>query len=899
MPRTSRAQWPSRVAAAVVVALATAAPAVAADPFARFDLPDEWESRFWSGEGAKALFRLDPRAASALVPAQAGVRFCRCPACDADEADDPLSWSAALPEKLTCRRCGVVVPNDKYPAPDEKDKKVPEEAVEVRPGVTHHYPYHAVEPAAQRYPDERLYLAAKRDYEAREFLAQAALYAAVRYRQGPPGRADPKLAAVAGAILVRCAQVYPAYATHYDQPNSLKFFERADPPPPYRRGYRTGKWDWNAGQDVPLNLVVAYALLRDDGAIKEAGRLLGEPDPAGAVERDLFRASAGFVRRQADESGEASLPGYRGVLAVGRLLDDAPMVEETVARLARFAEQGFYYDGFWRQGTLTAHRRVVGQLDGWIGRLLAGASGVAPSPSPRPDRAGLPVLNLARGAGSAVLHDPSPPEVRLASWPAPAGVDPPRTPRLLGGVGLARLALGRGPDALDVELRSLDSASPGRVRRQALRLAVGGRNVLDDLDESAGVPSGFDRATASRNTVAVDGLNQRESLATADEPAAGGAFLFFAADPDFQAVVLDDPRAYPRSTTRYRQTVVASAGARSRYALGVFEVTGGTRHDQFFHGPAGSAARWRLSRPTAPGPETLLPPGLTVVPQARADDDRWFVQALGEFRDLARSPLDRPAQAWLAGADGPPSVRLHLLGDAPMTAVTAVTPDPTDASGRGSLVLRRRSEDGSALRTVYVTLFEPVTGSVPPLVRVGRVKSAPEVVVVSVATAEGPEHLVVNLRPGTMRTLTLADGRTLTTDGVAVRVRGDALVLAGGSYAGCGGRVVRSKAVGGRVTDVVRRGGPSGDGRGWFVTDAPLPAPETLSGRVMLVRHGDGTTHGWTLTRVENLENGARLHVREEPGIRLVGRERDAEFYHYPRTTLPGPHELRVSLIAR
>ena len=40
-------------------------------------------------------------------------------------------------------------------------KVVPEDAVEVRPGVTHKYPYHEVEPPRQRYPGERLYLAAK------------------------------------------------------------------------------------------------------------------------------------------------------------------------------------------------------------------------------------------------------------------------------------------------------------------------------------------------------------------------------------------------------------------------------------------------------------------------------------------------------------------------------------------------------------------------------------------------------------------------------------------------------------------------------------------------------------------------------------------------------------------
>ena len=214
------------------------------------------------------------------------------------------------------------------------DKKVPEETVEVLPQVIHHYPYHAVEPEKQRYPDERLYLAAKRDYEAREFLAKAALYAAVRHHEQPPRPARPALARLACVLVLRFAQVYPAYATHYDQPGQPKYFQPADLPPPYRRGYRTGKWDWTASLDVPLNLVIAYALVRDDPALAEAGRLLGDPNPARTIEHDLFRASAEFVRLQPEEFSEMSLHAYRGLLAVGRLLDDPALVREAL-RAAR------------------------------------------------------------------------------------------------------------------------------------------------------------------------------------------------------------------------------------------------------------------------------------------------------------------------------------------------------------------------------------------------------------------------------------------------------------------------------------------------------------------------------------------------------------------------------------
>src|SRR5437868_1108415 len=60
-------------------------PAPGSDPFAGFALPDAWEARFWADPNVKALLGRDPKALAALVPVQAGLRYCRCPACDAEE----------------------------------------------------------------------------------------------------------------------------------------------------------------------------------------------------------------------------------------------------------------------------------------------------------------------------------------------------------------------------------------------------------------------------------------------------------------------------------------------------------------------------------------------------------------------------------------------------------------------------------------------------------------------------------------------------------------------------------------------------------------------------------------------------------------------------------------------
>jgi hypothetical protein len=883
-------------------------------PFAQFELPDAWETRFWDDADTKALLKLDPKALAELVPVQAGLRFCRCPGCDADEASDPLIWSATKPQSLTCSRCGQTFPNAKFP--EKKDGKIPEEAVEVLPGKIHHYPYHLVAADAQHYADERLYLDAKRDYETRESLAKAALYAAVRFHERKATtKSDPNLARFAAVILLRFAQVYPAYATHYDQPGQPKFLQRGDLAPPYRRGYQTGKWEWTASLDVPLNLVTAYALIRDEPVWDQVGRWLEDPNPKRTIEHGFFRASADFVARQPDEYDEMSLQAYRGLFAVGRLLEDDGILTNARARLALFAERGFFHDGYWRQGNAEAHRRVVRQLDGWIDRLARGAPDPAEvvglGSSRGLDnlgvRSSLPMIDLIHAADAVALANSTVPEIITASWPSVSQTEPkPRRAALLGGVGIARLSVGSEKDGLDIELRGMGNLGSPHFQRQALRLSVGGRIVLDDLDDLPPARDGWDLATASHNSVVVDGLNQRETPLDAREPAEGGEFLYYAADPDFQVVALDDPRAYPRSTTRYRQVVIAASGKTSRYGVSIFQVHGGLQHDQIFHGPTGSSTRWTTSVPLTVGPESLLPRSIPYVPNTRADDGRWFVQAYGEFRRLVEGKSAEPMTARL-NPNGRPGLRLHVLGDRPLFVFSALTPDPTgsgsarDAAeadeGRASLILRHRSTDGATLKSIFVSVFDPI-GSGTSLKRVGRVASSPDTIVLYVETADGDEHLVINLKPGTSQSVRLADGRSLTTDGLVARVEPNGLELAGGTQLHLDGQQVRLDRLTGRVVGVGRAVGEGS--RGWFEVDGPTDRFLGIEGRTLLIRHGEGPVRGWTIRAVDVTQRGrAKLFVQEEPGFAIDPTSGNARYYQFPRAVEPGPHQYTICRIAR
>ncbi|MEO6808515.1 MAG: hypothetical protein ABI353_05325, partial [Isosphaeraceae bacterium] len=545
-------------------------------------------------------------------------------------------------------------------------------------------------------------------------------------------------------------------------------------------------------------------------------------------------------------------------------------------------------DGLWRQGNTQAHRRVLGLLDGWIERLLPGNEPIA-------------LVSLAHRANAAVLTDSKVAEVQQVAWPAPIRPLDPSGPALLGGAGLARLSIGQGADALDLELRGFGDLGSVRHQRLALRLAVGGRAVLNDLDGHSPLLDGWDRASASHNTVLVDGLNQREAVELARIPAPGADVLFYAADPDFQVATLDDRHAYAHSATRYRETVVASAGAKGRYAVSVFEVHGGLQHDWIAHASVGSVARWQTNVAMTPGPASLLPATIPYLSTTRAEDGRWFVQSLGTFGSLSRGEAERPIQAVLQGT-APPGVRLHLMGDMPLTVLTGTTPDPdsppdSDAPGRAALILRRVSTDGSTLNTAFITVYEPI-GEAPALKRVGRIDSPAETVVLLVETADGPEHLALNLHPGKVQTVQLSDGRPLRTDGLAVRVQDTGLTLAGGTFAEFGKHRVTQTRTSGAILTVGREAGP--DSRGWFEANVDLDDPTALTGRALLIHHGDGTIHGWTIAKAENLDRGrCRFFVREEPGFTIDPDTGAAHYYQFPGAKAPKPHKFRVAKITR
>lgn len=564
------------------------------------------------------------------------------------------------------------------------------------------------------------------------------------------------------------------------------------------------------------------------------------------------------------------------MLAVGRLLGDKALVAGATAKLDRLAEdRGFYHDGFWREGSLTAHRRALGQIDGWIKPLLSGG---AEPPAPAPARGGgcvalgavlrpgPPGLLAAKADHrrppfphcSAALGWPGSPSVRErtrstssgASTPSSSigfngrrsgsrsGKNRPRRPRRIGRPGV-----GLGPLVGQSEHRHRGRAEPSGVHRQGpdahsrrrLSLFRGGRPRLPGRH--------------ARRPQGLPGLN------------------------------------HPIPTNDHRH-----AGPESRFALSVFDVTGGLQHDQLFHADA-SAVHWEVPVATEAFPQACSHRGITRGPQRevlrRPVVRRGVWQPPADLPGVRRQrPDDRDARRPRSPPgprEAPPARRR------PVPGLHGAGPDidqPTpriDTEGRATLLVRRRSAEGATLSSRFVTVLEPTGEAFRPLLRVGRVASPEGTTVVFVETADGPEHLVVNASP----VVHLRHPRHGRVDhrrpgGPGQRGRLDAR---GRDVRGVRGPPGRPPGRG-RDHREAFRGDPS-EGLGRFNFDVPLERPErSRAGRSSSATATAfaGPGRSTTLKTGPPRRSSSSAKARASPSNRRPGRPAD-----FSSPAIPGP----------
>ena len=814
-----------------------------------------------------------------LIPERAGLRFTGCPNCTGGTQENQLWWTIQEPHTVYCQHCDLRYPNDLFP--DDQTLSV----INSR-GETHAYPYWD---DADGYHH---FFQAKGWYVAREYFQDAARWLAELYA----ATGEENYARRSALILRRFAEVYPGYLVHYDYPFRQKILWAGEEDFPYPvPDFRAAKWSWWAYMDISEDLLKAYEVIRDSGALNAEDQRL--------IETDLFHAMVGFIHNYEPALTNMDPTLLRSLIWAGQVLHEPDYIHDAVHRIGLLTRQQFFADGAWREGAVSYHNQTTRGL----GALVDLLDGYSDPPGYKPDDgkpwAGarfdhfdmgeqLPILARARQVPN-LLRYPNGRVVAFHDTWAREGMAPTQrsTSSILPELGHAWLGRGEGDGQIQTHLHF--SGGYGHQHRDVLGMTLfaRGQERLGDMGYTHTRYRAWTLTTLSHNTVTVDGIDQQAG--SLDHPSDGALTLFVPGDGDLLAVVeARGERAYPDLVDEYKRMLVQIGAGDDAYVVDLFSVVGGSRHEYVLTGDADHDGALEHDLPMQSYGPMLLPEGVDVkLPTGESTPGEAGDHNLGYafLRDVQQVPIDAAwtvtfaSDAAMMGA-----VKVHgtalgsddILFSAQAPSVRRAQNDDAvlDQFTMPVLVHRRDSSDGEALVSRFVTVLETVGegGAFVDGVERLEVEAGSDGVAVRVTWNDTVDLLLVAADANsTVRVADVELGDVELQGRLGfVRMRGEEVVemrLVGGTKLSAGGRVLEGHGVQqGLVTSTKRR--ETGDDVDALVTNLVVSQVGEGAGLWAIVAEADGFHHGHQIVAVEG-ESAAitTLVLANDPGYVVAG----------------------------
>ena len=826
-------------------------------------------------EEVSPLYRIPPDRVSALIDEIGEISFVPCPACDGNTHEGrkgTFDWTLDRPDEIRCTTCRTVYPNAAYPC---------DEAFEIvdPTGKPQVYRYHRTRDGKVAFLEGmvRMLRYANLRHQA---LALAQVYGLTH---------DMDAAHRAAVLLHRFAEVYPHWPVsgidvevhgrgETPEGGHNFFFDSA---PPYPN--RSGKWTWWHYMEIPTELVTAYDLVYDSGALEAISQ-----DAKARIERDMLRPSVAFV--DAFWPGDTSNMGsseIRGRIVAGRVLGEPAWVHRAVDHTARIVDSGYFADGVWREGTPDYHGQITRGLRHAVGLLEGHSDPPGYVDALTGDRydvfepaSHFPILEVASTAHRAMTYPNGHTATVHDAWGRshprePEGDERPSGSRLLPATGHAVLSVGEGESALEAHLHFC--LTDGHAHRDLLNLSLfaKGRELLSDFGYTHTFRRPWATCTLGHNTVLVDGKDQ----AIRRRETWGNLRLCETTDPGLQVVEASSETVYP-DLGRYRRTIaVVPIDEANAYVLDLFRVAGGSLHEWAIHGAADADQVLDPGVPMRPGADSLAS-----LLADRGQPGSGTYERYAEVYDVSVGEGDAPLSASFAYADGSgPRLRTTYLGPFPVEVVTGMVPSIHRANQdnaqvdaiRTPIFIARRS--GPDLQSAFLAVHEPTHGDprlsqIEPLPVGNGLEVGARVVYgdrtdLFLSTPEpdgqashGDIGLTgrlgrIRMRSGDLERLDLIDGRSLSCGGISIQL--------------CD-----------RFTGEISNAGR--DGSPWLETPTALPEGDLHHGRILLLSFANGRTQGCRIDRVEPLAAGCRVYLLDDPAIAVEsGGVRMLAFPHW------------------
>lgn len=819
------------------------------------------------------------------LPEKPPIDFCDCPNCyGGSEGRGIFTWTVERPNELTCRYCETVIalPDERYP---EAHEMVGENAL----GEEVSFPYYLNEER-----DARHFLSGHIDRRKRSWLVNQCIAL---------GKAwfvtrKPEYARRVLLALNRAADFYPHYpAIHNRGVNRIRFCESQVPPYPWD----AGRWG-NFHNEIPKGMLRAYELVRESDQFEALSQELGY-DVRAHIEDDFFRPTYDAV--EASPYKVTNVVGYdiAGAGMMGRVLGDPEMVHRSFGWMMLNLTEGFFFDGTWHEspsyhymtlgGLRSAFRIVEGYSDppGYVnetdGTRFDDLDPLSVAPFWGKVQDAFKVVGHPDGT-SAVMHDTWPNQKRAEQREATVST-------ILPGYGHASLGRGSGPDQMQAQLHF--SGAYGHAHRDCLGMTLWAkeREMLSDIGYTWTNIRWWTVSTISHNLVAVDGSEQQ----TRDSD--GDLLSFFPGDGQGQVSVVeaDGKRAYANieGLDMYRRLLVTVPVSQSdAYVVDISRTRGGSRHDWLLHGSANEDMTAACSLPLSDAGTDFA---------GEEPGQSWEV-----WRNVRHARADGGFEVSFAYKEEPDrGVRTHIVGNTPTDVYLGETPSVRRA-GFGSngdnrkvldywmphLAARRTGE--APLHTVFAAVEEPFLGE-PFIDEVRELEITPadaNCVALEVTSGAITDTIISTLDEAPFPAR-VAGGVTMRGRlGVVRRVEGEltGMWLFEGLELSADGEGIAAQTakLSGGITGATRVA--DGAEHDALLTDADLPIGEEIAGRWMIVRHGNGFTHGYEIARVEEREGGVAIVLTDDHGLRIDG-ETTEEMY-FPRREINGDNTFEIPL---
>ncbi len=849
-----------------------------------------------------------------------------CPNCDGGTVSDSDRWIWAVdqPDRITCKFCGMVFPNEGYPLDHET-------TVTDSTGARHTYRYWRGDDGYKHYMDMRVENCRK-VYIERSAGDLARLY-------GTTG--EDRYARQALPILHRLAEVYPHYSPHGIEsfgtmapqihdiqmlpqpadglqpvPGLAQDLPDYETPYPYCSGMRADGGDNWFYAEMPAHLAVAYDQVAGSGELERLSNELGEDVEQGF--EDFLRATANYARTFPIYLGNMDPSLIRGLATIGRVIGEPEFVHDALRRARMILHRQFYPDAIWREGSPSYHSQTVSGLRSCLEGPLKGYSDPEDYVNPE-DGSHIDDLDAGRDVpmlyeSIEALREMSLPSGRGLpihdTWARPshrrpdeAASDEPIRTRLMWGLGQAIMGLGRGETGVQTSLHF--SGSYGHAHSDNLDLMVYGcgRELISDIGYTHTLLRPFSTCSQAHNLVVVDGANQ--------EGADGRLLGWGVCDDSLRFCEAAAESAYAGVVSQYRRAVsmVALPGG-GAYIVDAFRVKGGSTHEWFLHGSADEDQTMTCSLSLEQMNRSLLPDGRSLDRTELGPGQGWNpirdgVNLLyGLFEGLSSADTDGSWTVTFECEEADSSAcRTTVLDQPGTTVILGITPSIRRAEEMNAniwdykmpVAIARRS--GSDLESIYAAVHEPHRDS-PQIQEVSRLdleEGPADAVGIMCQGADFCDYHLCGTDAG-MRMRGADVPLAATARYAFVRVRGgevEQMALVDGTEVCFGDtEIAVPEAASGTVLAVDRI--EVGGRRDAIIVDADMDSRSGRPHERVIVEFGDGSTFGLAVQEIIREDGRTGIVLAHRPGFELSEDGETATHTHHPHYEMPGRPRFRL-----